>query len=140
MYAHLFTLTLAFTTLNAGQAATMLACTSAGSALEVLGGDPRIQLCGKLTGDVAKAEWTTATEVKLIGCVTSARITSVTVCIKNCVGKQEALTSTNGTLTPAMKKMIANLPAGTLFTVRVSVVDDSGKKWEVPDADFVWKG
>lgn len=140
MYAHLFTLSLAFTTLNAGQAATVLTCTTPATTLEEPGGDPRIQLCGKLTGDVAKAEWTTATEVKLIGCVTSARITSLSVCIKDCKGKQEALTSTNGTLTVAMKKMISNLPAGTAFTVRVTVADATGKKWEVPDAAFVWKG
>lgn len=140
MYAHLFSLTLAFTTLNAGQAATVLTNATPFRTIELPGGPPRAQVCGKLTGDVTSAEWKTASEVKLIGCVASARITSLSLCIKNCEGKQEALTSSDGTFTPAMKKMIANLPAGTAFTVRVAVVDATGKKWEVPDAAFVWKG
>ncbi len=139
MYTHLLSISLAFSSPNVGQAATVLTASPFRSA-EFPGGPPRAQVCGKLTGDVTSAEWKTATEVKLIGCVTSARITGLTVCIKNCEGKHEALTSTNGTLTAAMRKMIANLPAGTTFTVRVAVVDATGKKWEVPDAAFVWKG
>jgi hypothetical protein len=139
MYAHLLSISLAFATLNVGQAATVLTASPFRST-EFPGGPPRAQVCGKLTGDVTSAEWKAASEVKLIGCVASARITSLSVCIKNCEGKQEALTATDGTFTPAMKKMIANLPAGTAFTVRVAVVDATGKKWEVPDAAFVWKG
>lgn len=104
------------------------------------GGDPRIQLCGKLSGDVTKADWTGTTEVKLVGCVPGARITSLSLCIRNCEGKTEALTAANGTLTVAMKKMISGLPAGTPFVMRVSVKDDKGRDWQVPDAAFVWKG
>ncbi|MFZ1688156.1 MAG: hypothetical protein WAU70_12075 [Flavobacteriales bacterium] len=142
MYAYLLTITLslAFAMPNASNAATVLTCTIPANTLNEDGGPPRIQVCGKATGDVTLAQWKTTDEVKLVGCVPTARITSLSVCIKNCEAKQEALTGTNGTLTPAMKKMISNLPAGTTFTVRVAVVDETGKKWEVPDAAFVWKG
>ncbi|QQR85802.1 MAG: hypothetical protein IPJ76_14505 [Flavobacteriales bacterium] len=111
------------------------ACTT-----ELPGGDPRIQLCGKLTGDVTRTDLDTAAEVKLVSCVSGARITTLAVCIRNCEGKTEALTAANGTLTPAMKKMIVNLPKGTPFVVRVSVKDEKGRDWQVPDAAFVWKG
>jgi len=36
--------------------------------------------------------------------------------------------------------MLNDLPAGTPFTVRVAVVDDTGREWDVPDAVFVWNG
>lgn len=105
-----------------------------------LGGDPRIQLCGKLAGEVTRTDWESTTEVKLVGCVPGARITTLAVCIRNCEGKTEALTAANGTLTPAMKRMIINLPKGTPFVLRVSVKDEKGRDWQVPDAAFVWKG
>lgn len=140
MYTHLLALALAFSTLNAGPAATVLTNASPFRSVELPGGPPRAQVCGKLAGDVTAFDWKSATEVKLLGCVPSARIASLSLCIKNCEGKQEALTASDGTFTPAMKKMIANLPAGTAFSVRVTVVDATGKKWEVPDAAFVWRG
>lgn len=139
MKALLLCTLLATTALTAGHAATVF--NERGSGIgELPGGDPRIQLCGRLTGDVTKADWATASEVKLVGCVPGARITSLALCIRNCEGKAEALASTSGTFTPAMKKMIVNLPPGTPFVVRVSVKDDKGHAWQVPDAAFVWKG
>lgn len=125
--------------LTTGHAATVFH-ERGNSCVELPGGDPRIQLCGKLTGDVTKTDWAGTSEVKLVGCVPGARITALTLCIRNCEGKAEALTAANGTLTAAMKKMIASLPAGTPFVVRVSAKDEKGRDWQVPDAAFVWKG
>ncbi|MEO8068781.1 MAG: hypothetical protein ABI599_13885 [Flavobacteriales bacterium] len=140
MYKAFFLLALALIGSMAASATTLFPSPASYAATAFVGGDPRIQLCGKLTGEIAKTDLQSAMEVKLAGCVSSARITTLTLCIKDCKSKQETLTSTSGVLTPAMKKMIANLPAGTPFSVRVAVMDASGKKWEVPDAAFVWKG
>lgn len=131
---------IAFTGLGFFVSATVSPVTTDACAPDLLGGDPRIQLCGRLSGDVFKAEWESTTEVKLVGCLPGAHITSLSLCIRNCEGKAEALTTANGKLTQAMKKMIANLPKGTLFVVRVAVTDDQGRAWQVPDAAFVWKG
>ena len=105
-----------------------------------IGGPPRISLAEKASGDISKSEWAGVTTIELHGCVPDARITALTICIKDCVNKNAFATSTDATITGAMKKMIANLPAGTPFSIEVSVVDAKGKVWEVPDAHYVWRG
>lgn len=77
-----------------------------------------------------------STAVKLAGCVSDARVTSMTLCIHDCKGKQAALITVSGTFSKEMKSMIAELPDATPFTVKVEVKDGSGKSWEVPDAAF----
>lgn len=101
-----------------------------------VGGPPSVRLAEKAKGNVTRAEWTAAAAVKLAGCVTDARVTSMTLCINDCKRNQAALTTANGTFSKEMKSMIANLPNGTPFTVKVEVKDGSGKFWEVPDAAF----
>lgn len=105
-----------------------------------VGGPPRISVANKDKGDISKAEWATVASIELHGCVPDARITALTICIKDCKGKDAALSSTSGVLTNEMRTMIANLPAGTPFTVKVTVRDGKEKAWEVPDAVFVWRG
>ncbi len=100
------------------------------------GGPPSIRIAEKAKGNITRAEWTGAAVVKLAGCVADARVTSMTVCINDCKGKQAALSTTSGTFSKEMKTMITNLPDGTPFTIKVEVKDGSGKKWEVPDAVF----
>ncbi len=106
----------------------------------LVGGPPRISLANKDKGDITKAEWAAVTSIELHGCVPDARITALTIRIKDCKGKDAALSSTSGVLTQEMRTMIANLPAGTSFTVKVTVRDGREKVWEVPDAVFVWHG
>lgn len=105
-----------------------------------VGGPPRISVANKDKGDITKAEWASVKSVQLHGCVPDARITALTVCIRDRKGKDAALTNSSGTLTKEMQTMIANLPAGTSFTVKVTVKDGKDKEWEVPDATYVWKG
>lgn len=104
------------------------------------GGPPRISVAGKANGDITAAQWKESAAVVLQGCVPTATVTSLSLCIKDCKGGPVTLTTTNGSFTREMKTMIANLPSGTSFTVKVKVKDGSGKEWPVPDAVFVWKG
>lgn len=110
------------------------------SVLNPDGGPPRINLAEKSSGDITKAEWASIKAVELHGCVPDARITALTVCIKDCTGKAAFAAGTDATITSAMRTMIANLPVGTPFTVKVTVKDAKGKVWEVPNANYVWKG
>ncbi|MCB0785976.1 MAG: hypothetical protein KDC02_17445, partial [Flavobacteriales bacterium] len=64
----------------------------------------------------------------------------LSICIKDCEGKNAGYTSKSSVLTADMRTMLNDLPAGTPFTVRVTVVDDTGRDWDVPDAEFLWKG
>lgn len=105
-----------------------------------VGGPPRISVADKDKGDITKAEWAGVRSIELHGCVPDARITALTICIKDCTGKDATAKGSNGTITIAMRTMITNLPAGTPFTVNVKVVDGKGKNWEVPVAKFVWMG
>ncbi|MBK8499461.1 MAG: hypothetical protein IPL52_11760 [Flavobacteriales bacterium] len=105
-----------------------------------VGGPPRISVADKDKGEITKAEWAALKSVELHGCVPDARITALTICIKDCTNKAAFASGTDGTITNAMRTMIANLPAGTAFTVKVTVKDAKGKVWEVPDAHYVWKG
>lgn len=105
-----------------------------------VGGSPRISVANKDKGDITKAEWAALESITLHGCVPDARITALTICIKDCKGKDASLSSPSGALTTEMRTMIANLPAGTPFTVKVTVRDGKDKAWEVPDAGFVWRG
>lgn len=91
-------------------------------------------------GEITAAQWRTVTSVDLVGCVPTARIIALHICIKDCEGKDAGYTAKEGTLTESMKTMVANLPPGTSFTITVRVVDSSGKAWEVQPAKFVWKG
>jgi|GEM_PF-1680067 len=105
-----------------------------------VGGPPRISVANKDKGDITKADWAAVKTIELHGCVPDARITALTVCIKDCKGKDATLSSTSGVITKAMREMIANLPAGTPFTVKVTVRDGKDKVWEVPDASYIWRG
>lgn len=96
-------------------------------------------LAGQSSGDITAAQWAALKSVDLHGCVPDARITALTVCIKDCKGKYATLSSTSGVITKAMRDMIKNLPAGSPFTVKVTVKDGKDKVWGVPDARFVWK-
>jgi hypothetical protein len=104
-----------------------------------VGGPPAIRLAGKAKGDITKTEWATVKTVDLVGCVPDARITALTVCIKDCTGKNASLSGTDGSITADMRTMITNLPADTPFTVKVEVKDAKGKIWDVPSAHYVWK-
>ncbi|MGV3637229.1 MAG: hypothetical protein ACO1NQ_06230 [Flavobacteriales bacterium] len=103
-------------------------------------GPPAIRLVGKMAGDITAAQWRTVTVVDLVGCVPSARIIALNICIKDCEGKDAGYNAKDATITEAMKTMVANLPSGTPFTITVRVVDGSGKTWDVQPARFVWKG
>jgi hypothetical protein len=104
------------------------------------GGPPAIRIAGKIAGEITAAQWRTVTSVDMVGCVPTARITALHICIKDCGGKDAGYNAKERTLTESMKTMVANLPPGTPFTVTVRVVDSSGKAWEVQPAKFVWKG
>ena len=106
----------------------------------VPGGPPRVSLAGKSDGGITKAELARHKTVDLVGCVPTARITKLSICIKDCEGKNAGYTSKSSVLTADMRTMLNDLPAGTPFTVRVTVVDDTGRDWDVPNAVFVWKG
>lgn len=110
------------------------------AAVAPVGGPPRISLADKDKGDITKVDWASVKTIELHGCVPDARITALTVCIKDCKGKDASLSNTSGEITKAMREMIANLPAGTPFTVKVTVRDSKDKAWEVPDASFTWQG
>ena len=97
-------------------------------------------MANKANGDISKSEWSSLKAIELHGCVPDARITALTICIKDCTGKDAKVTGSDGVVTAAMRTMIANLPAGTPFTVKVVVKDAKGKVWDVPDATYVWKG
>jgi hypothetical protein len=105
-----------------------------------LGGPPTVRVAGKATGDVTAAEWSKVSEVNVIGCVPGARITSLTICIKDCKGHNARIRGKDELITDAMRTMVKNLPTGTSFTVSVTVEDADGKTWEVPAAKFVWGG
>lgn len=93
-----------------------------------------------MAGEITAAQWRTVTSVDLVGCVPSARITALNICIKDCEGKDAGYNAKDGRITEAMKTMVANLPIGTPFTITVRVLDNSGKSWEAQPAKFVWKG
>ncbi len=93
-----------------------------------------------MAGEITAAQWRAVTAVDLVGCVPSARVTALNICIKDCEGKDAGYNAKDATITEAMKTMVANLPIGTAFTITVKVVDGSGKTWEVQPAKFVWKG
>ncbi len=135
MFTH--TLLLAATLLSTSFNATVY---NSNASVFTPGGPPRINLADKVSGDITKAEWARLKVVELQGCVPDARITALTICIKDCVKKNAFASGTNGTITSAMRTMITNLPVGSPFTVRVEVKDAKGKVWEVPEARFVWKG
>ncbi len=105
-----------------------------------VGGPPRISVANKAGGDINKSEWSAIKMIELHGCVPDARITTLTICIKDCTGKDATATGSDGAVTMAMRTMIAGLPAGTPFTVKVVVKDAKDKVWDVPDAHFIWKG
>lgn len=104
------------------------------------GGPPRIMLDGRSSGDITAAQWSALKVVGLHGCVPDARITSLALCIKDCKAKDATATGVDGTLTPFMRKMIANLPPGTPFMIKAVVKDAKGMTWDVPEARFVWRG
>ena len=108
--------------------------------LNPVGGPPRINLADKSSGDITRAEWSAIKTVGLHGCVPDARITALTICITDCTNKTAFANGSDATITSAMRTMIANLPAGTPFTVKVTVKDAKGKVWEVPAATYTWKG
>jgi hypothetical protein len=110
------------------------------AAVPALGGPPSIRIAGKASGDITHAEWGTVDKVQLMGCMPDARITGLTLCIKDCQGRNAGLRSGDGQLTGAMLSMVANLPPGTPFTIKVVVVDGRGRSITVPDATYVWKG
>lgn len=104
------------------------------------GGPPAVRIAGKAGGDITAAQWSAVKRVDLVGCVPGARIVSLTLCIKDCKSKEAMAGGEDAALTAYQRQMIANLPVGTPFKVQVVVRDEKGKVWEVPDAQFVWKG
>lgn len=137
MFTH--TLFLAAALISFSAAPLRMPCGAAVGMIAPIGGPPRISVANKDQGDITKAEWTAVKSVQLHGCVPDARITALTLCIRDCKGKDAALTNSSGTLTKEMQSMIANLPAGTSFTVKVTVKDSKDKVWEVPDATYTLK-
>ena len=138
MFTH--TILLAAVLLSVSAAPLRIPATATASMFGPDGGPPRISVSNKATGDITKSEWTNLKTVELHGCVPDARITSLTLCIRDCKAKEAVLRGTNEVLTKEMKTMITNLPSGTPFTVKVVVKDAKGKVWDVPDATYVWKG
>lgn len=108
--------------------------------LAAVGGPLRISLADKDKGDITKAEWAGIRSIALHGCMPDWRISSVRISISDCSGKEVSVSSSDATLTPEMRTMIANLPAGTPFYVEAKVGDGKGKNWQVPTAKFIWKG
>ena len=104
------------------------------------GGPPSVRLSGQAGGDINQAQWDKAARFQLMGCVAGAHVTELTLCIKDCKGKDASLRNADATITPAMRRMIANLPVGTQFTVRVVVKDAKGQTRDVPAARYIWKG
>ncbi|MFZ1694864.1 MAG: hypothetical protein WAT74_16825 [Flavobacteriales bacterium] len=104
------------------------------------GGPPSIRIAGKTSGDITAAQWSTTKAVDLVGCVPGARIISLAFCVRDCKGKDAILTGKDAIIGTAMRQMIANLPPGTRFTVKVLVRDANEKAWDVPDTHFIWKG
>lgn len=121
-------------------ASALLASPEAPLARNMEGGPPAIRIAGKSGGDITAAQWNSAKAVDLVGCVPGARIVSLRLCVRDCKGKDAGLSAKEPTLTESMKAMISDLPVGTRFRVEVVVSDRSGKSWDVPDAEFVWKG
>ena len=121
-------------------ASVLLATPSQPRTLALDGGPPAIRIAGKSGGDITAAQWNSMKAVDLVGCVPGARIVSLRLCVRDCKGKDAGLNAKEPTLTESMKAMISNLPVGTRFRVEVVVSDRSGKFWDVPDAEFVWKG
>jgi hypothetical protein len=113
---------------------------SRATAIEVPGGPPSIRLAKKAKGDISLAEWNSVRDIDLVGCVPDARITVLTICIRDCKGKEAMVTADGPVLTPDMRTMVRNLPPGTDFTVKVEVKDAKGNFWKVPPATFTWKG
>ncbi len=137
MFTHTIVLVAALVSLSASPLHVPLRTCAA---VTPVGGPPYISLADKDKGDITKAEWAVLKAVELHGCVSDARITSLTICIKDCTAKDATANAKDGTITTAMRTMIANLPAGTSFSVKVKVVDANGKDWPVPTATFMWKG
>ncbi len=137
MFTHTLVLAAAFVSLSASPLHLPLRTCAA---VARVGGPPRISLADKDKGDITKAEWAGVKSIELHGCAPDTRITSLTICIKDCTGNDAKANGSDGTVTTAMRTMIANLPAGIPFTIQVKVVDGNGKNWEVPAARFVWKG
>lgn len=109
-------------------------------ATAAVGGPPAIRIAGKASGDITAAQWSTVKQVDLVGCVPGARIKTMNLCIKDCTGKNAGLNAKDALLTGSMKTMVSNLPAGTPFTISVTVMDEKGEPWDVPSGKFVWKG
>lgn len=130
----------AMNTLTLLLASVLLAAPSAPRPVTPEGGPPAIRLAGKSSGDITAAEWSALKAVDLVGCVPGARIVSLTFCIKDCKAKDAFAGGENAELTPYQRQMIQNLPPGTPFRVQVVVKDANGKAWDVPEANFVWKG
>lgn len=105
-----------------------------------MGGPPSIRIAGKAGGDMTHAEWGTVEKVELVGCVPTAQVVEVTICIKDCTGKNAGLSAKGDGLTSPMLSMVANLPPGTPFTITAKVIDANKKEWPVQPAQFVWKG
>lgn len=101
------------------------------------GGPPAIRVANKASGKITLLEWNQAQGVTLAGCVPDAQVVSMTLCVRNCTGKEEALTVNGARFSPVMKRMVENLPTGTAFTVSVEVRDQAKKMWEVPKASFI---
>lgn len=100
------------------------------------GGPPTIRIADKSSGTITLAEWNATQRLTLGGCVPSARVVDYTVCIRNCKGADELFQGKADVITPAIKKMVANLPPDVPFTISVKVVDGDGKTWEVPKATY----
>jgi hypothetical protein len=104
------------------------------------GGPPSIRLAGQASGSITAAQWSSLKAVELHGCVTGARIVSLTFCIKDCKGKDAMAGGESAVLTAYQHQMIRNLPPGMLFRVQAVVRDAAGRTWDVPEAHFIWKG
>ncbi len=132
----------AFAGLFAGTAPshTVVAPSVIAPASTFMGGPASIRIAGKAGGDITHAEWGTVEKVELVGCVPTAQVVELTICIKDCTGKNAGLSTKGDLLTSAMLSMVANLPPGTPFTITAKVIDANKKEWPVQPAQFVWKG
>lgn len=99
------------------------------------GGAPYITIAGKASGAFTRAEWASVTSVELKGCVAKPFIAKCTVRFTDAKGKPVTDTAEGARLTAEQRGLVARLPNGGRFTVRVEAYE--GKvKLDVREAAF----
>lgn len=102
------------------------------------GGPPRVQLAGISSGDLSRKALLADPMIHLSGCVPSARVTGFVLTHKNTEGVSVTYRTKEQRLSKQMIEAISAMSIGSSFTItELSVVDDQGKSYKVPEASFV---